>query len=126
MLASASPIWQIPVFAERVTQSEAIEVYLRLHRLWEGIVSLPPPPAPPFDIETLEPLDHLASPGAPGHGDWEDSQEEAPPAGWWRTGTPAGSEAVWEAPELPLGEGRILVLDGEPAPDDGMPVYRAG
>jgi hypothetical protein len=28
-----------------------VEFFLRLHGLWEGIISLPPPPDPPFDIE---------------------------------------------------------------------------
>ncbi|HUF61294.1 MAG TPA: hypothetical protein VMN36_04405 [Verrucomicrobiales bacterium] len=84
-----------------------------------------PPPAPPFDIETLEPLDHLGAPGAPGHWDW-DSQEEAPLACWWKTGGPADPEAAWEAPQLLLGDGRLLMLDTEPARDDGLPVYRAG
>ncbi|HUF64041.1 MAG TPA: hypothetical protein VMN36_18330 [Verrucomicrobiales bacterium] len=33
--------------------------------------------------------------------------------------------APWELPELTMGKGRILVLDAEPGPDDGMPVYCA-
>ena len=28
-----------------------IEFFLRLHGLWEGIIDIPPPPDPPFDIE---------------------------------------------------------------------------
>ncbi|HRE00073.1 MAG TPA: amidase family protein, partial [Ilumatobacteraceae bacterium] len=32
-----------------------VEFFLRLHGLWEGVVALPPPPEPPFDIETMEP-----------------------------------------------------------------------
>ncbi|MCF6314663.1 MAG: hypothetical protein L3J39_19600 [Verrucomicrobiales bacterium] len=35
---------------------EEVEFFLRLHGLWEGLIGLPPPPDPPFDIETLEPL----------------------------------------------------------------------
>lgn len=30
-----------------------IEFFLRLHGLWEGIIDIPPPPDPPFDIETI-------------------------------------------------------------------------
>ena len=32
-----------------------IEFFLKLWGMWEGIISLPPPPDPPFDIETMEP-----------------------------------------------------------------------
>jgi hypothetical protein len=32
---------------------EEIEFFLKLHGLWEGLVCLPRPPPPPFDIETL-------------------------------------------------------------------------
>ena len=38
----------------RVHQS--IEFFLKLHDLWEGILAIPPPPNPPFDVETLEPI----------------------------------------------------------------------
>ena len=30
-----------------------VEFFLKLHGLWEGLVRLPRPPPPPFDIETL-------------------------------------------------------------------------
>ena len=33
-----------------------IQFFLRLHGLWEGVLDLPPPPDPPFDIETFEPI----------------------------------------------------------------------
>jgi len=36
---------------------EDIEFFLRLHGLWEALVNIPPPPDPPFDIDTFEPLD---------------------------------------------------------------------
>ncbi len=66
-----------------------------MHGLWEGIISLPPPPRPPFDIETIEPFE-------------EEGQQ------------------AWEPPQLPLSHGRVLILDAEPLPDDGLPVYQAG
>jgi hypothetical protein len=31
-----------------------VELLLPLHGLWEGVVSLPRPPPPPYDIETME------------------------------------------------------------------------
>ena len=30
---------------------EEVEFFLRLHGMWEGIIALPPPPDPPYDIE---------------------------------------------------------------------------
>ena len=38
---------------------------------------------------------------------WSDSIE-LPPSGWWDDGA-----EVWEAPELDLGDGTVLVLDAE-------------
>jgi hypothetical protein len=34
-----------------IVRFEEIEFFLRLHGIWEGIISLPPPPDTPFDIE---------------------------------------------------------------------------
>jgi hypothetical protein len=42
---------------ETLTRPEAIEFFLHLHALWEGLVNIPPPPDPPFDIDTSEPID---------------------------------------------------------------------
>ena len=36
---------------------EEIEFFLRLLGLWEGVIALPPPPAPPFDVATMEPIE---------------------------------------------------------------------
>ena len=36
---------------------EEIEFFLRLHGLWEGVIHLPRPPPPPFDIDTMEPIE---------------------------------------------------------------------
>jgi hypothetical protein len=41
----------------QVIRKEEIEFFLRLHGLWEGFIQLPRPPPPPFDIETMEPLE---------------------------------------------------------------------
>ena len=37
-----------------VLRREEVEFFLRLHGLWEGVVHLPRPPPPPFDIENLQ------------------------------------------------------------------------
>ena len=34
-----------------------IEFLLRLYGLWEGVIDIPPPPKPPFDIKTFEPIE---------------------------------------------------------------------
>jgi hypothetical protein len=39
---------------DKVVRPEEIEFFLRLHDLWEGILAIPPPPDPPFDVETLD------------------------------------------------------------------------
>jgi hypothetical protein len=99
--------------AGTMIRREEVQFFLRLHGLWEGIIALPPPPQPPFDIETLEPLD------LPPQWGWSDDFE-APPADWWH----GENDAEWQAPELDLGDGRVLVLDGtNPFPVDDCPVY---
>ncbi len=81
--------------------------------MWEGIIALPPPPDPPYDIETMEPL------AIPPQWGWTD-EAEAPPPEWW-----IGEEPAWQAPELALDEDWVLVLDGDPDPGDEWPVYSA-
>lgn len=44
------------VIGTMIRRSE-VEFFLRLHGLWEAIVALPPPPDPPFDIDTMEPIE---------------------------------------------------------------------
>jgi hypothetical protein len=47
---------------------------------------------------------------------------EPPPEDWWRS----HGDLEWQAPELPLDDGQVLVLDAEdPFPADEWPVYRA-
>ena len=93
---------------------EEVEFFLRLHGLWEGIIALPPPPDPPFDIETMGPLD------LPPQWGWSDDLQ-APTINWWMEDEPP----MWEAPELDLGDGRVIVLDAtDPFPADDCPVCR--
>ena len=69
--------------AGTMIRRDEVEFFLRLHGMWEGIIALPPPPDPPYDIETMEPL------AAPPKWGWTD-EAEAPPAEWW-----AGEEPAW-------------------------------
>ncbi|MCP5552167.1 MAG: transposase [Akkermansiaceae bacterium] len=73
-----------------------VEFFLRLHGLSEAIVALPPPPEPPFDVETMEPIE------VPPHAIWRDDFEDFGPDRW------AEADSAWEAPDL--GDGRRLVL----------------
>jgi hypothetical protein len=41
----------------KVIRREEILFFLRFHGLWEGIIQLPRPPPPPFDIDTMEPIE---------------------------------------------------------------------
>jgi hypothetical protein len=100
----------------KMQRREEIEFFLRLHGLWEGVISLPPPPDPPYDVETLEPLE------VPPVWIWA-GETELPPAIWWECGGPAKPKP--RHPELDLGDGRKLVLDGDPGPEDNLPVYHA-
>lgn len=40
--------------AGTLQRPEEIEFFLRLHGLWEGVITLPRPPPPPFDVESME------------------------------------------------------------------------
>lgn len=96
--------------AGTMIRRDEVKFFLRLHGLWEGILALPPPPQPPFDIETMEPLD------MPSQWGWSD-EIDPPPEDWWR-----GEENDdWHAPELPLDDGCVLVLDA----DTAMPQQRS-
>jgi hypothetical protein len=97
---------------------EEIEFFLRLLGLWEGIIDIPPPPEPPFDVETMEPIE-----APPGFYWPEDDDPDAfrleslDPSPWEWPQAPAGIEdqPTWQAPELKLDDERILVLDGDEA-----------
>jgi hypothetical protein len=86
-----------------LTRPEEIEFFLRLHGMWEGIIDIPPPPEPPCDIETMEPI------RVPALFRWAQEEESE---------TLDASQVPWQAPELPLDDERILVLDGDPGPPD--------
>ena len=104
----------VMVDAGKMLRREEIEFFLRLHGLWEGVVSLPPPPDPPYDIESIEPTD------VPPVWVWAGECDPPPPI-WWECGAPVKPKPTH--PELDLGEGRVLVLDGDAGPGDDWPVF---
>jgi hypothetical protein len=107
----------------KVIRREEIQFFLRLHGLWEGIVTLPRPPPPPFDIETMEPIE------PPWQAIKEWIPDDEPDLDWFnRPRNPSnpdldgidqrvlrslGEEVsqTWQAPEIHLDDGRILVLE---------------
>ncbi|MGI8602714.1 MAG: hypothetical protein ACR2OZ_06905 [Verrucomicrobiales bacterium] len=90
--------------AGTMTCRHEVEFFLRLHGLWEAIIALPPPPDPPFDVETMEPV------GVPPQWNWTEERVPPPSDGW------TGGEPAWEAPELALDADRVLVLDADRPP----------
>ena len=102
--------------AGALIRGEEVEFFLRLHGLWEGATDIPPPPEPPFDIETIEPIrtpppcwqpfGYGPQPGQP----WTETD-----ASRWDADA---DDPGWRAPELALDDERVLVLDGDPLPPD--------
>ncbi len=99
----------------KMIRSGELEFFLRLHGLWEGVIALPPPPETPFDIESIERLDD------PPVWVWA-GETEPPPAIWWECGARVNLPPA--PPELDLGDGRILVFDADPIPEDDFPVIQ--
>jgi hypothetical protein len=107
----------------KVIRPEQIEFFLRLHGLWEGIIQLPRPPPPQFDIETMEPIE----PPCPAIKEWIPDDESD--LGWfnrlWNPNEPdpdwfdqlvlrsLGEEVsqTWKPEEIQLDGGRTLVLE---------------
>ncbi len=97
--------------AETISRSEEIKFFLRLLGLWVALISLPPPPEPPFYIDTFGPI----------HPPWQAirgwipaDEDEAPFADTlelWDQSTDETTEQAWKAPEIDLGDDRTLVLE---------------
>ncbi len=79
-----------------------IEFFLRLHGLWEGVIDIPPPPDPPFDIETFEPIE----PPWQAIREWI-PDDDAEPSFDLFDQRPTSGQPV----EIPRADGTILVLD---------------
>jgi hypothetical protein len=80
-------------------RSDIIELFLRLHGLWEGVIDIPSQPEPPFDIATFEPIE----PPAPG------TQDDAEPGADIFDQRPDSGKPV----EIPREDGTILVLHSD-------------
>lgn len=88
---------------------EEIEFFLRLHGLWQGIIHLPPP----FDIETMEPIE------PPWKAIKEWIPDDEPDLNWFNQERPPSNSEPdsfyqspdWRPEEIPLGDGRTLVLE---------------
>jgi hypothetical protein len=91
---------------------EEIQFFLCLHGLWEGIIQLPRPPPPPFDIDTMEPIE------PPWQAIKEWIPDDEPDLDWFnRPRNPANPDPdgldqrpSWRPREVLLEDGRILVL----------------
>jgi hypothetical protein len=76
-------------------------------------INIPPPPDPPFDIDTFEPIE----PPWQAIKQWipADDDDHVAVAGVGDPGWDAHhrNESPWKPKEVPLGDDRILVLDAD-------------
>ena len=79
-----------------------VQFFLRLHGLWEGIIDLPPPPDPPFDIETFEPI----APPWQAIREWIPDDDAEPSFDFFDQRPDSGKSV-----EIRREDGSILVLD---------------
>lgn len=92
---------------ETLIQPEKIEFFLRLLGMWEGLINIPPPPDPPFDIETFEPIE----PPWQTIKQWIPADDDAISFRW--KDAHQSNESRWKPKEVPLDDDRILVLDAD-------------
>ena len=121
------------LFIGKVLRPEEIEFFLKLHDLWEGILAIPPPPDPPFDVENLEPIRN------PPEFQWWWKPEASDPAQfelqaphwspdfecqhWQHAAESAESATSRQATEFTLDADRTLVLDSDPPVQDEFPDF---
>jgi hypothetical protein len=91
-----------PPGQERSAAECQIQFFLRLHGLWEGIIDIPPPPDPPFDIETFEPIE----PPWQAILEWIPAEEGEPSFDFFYQRPDSGKPV-----EIRRENGNILVLD---------------
>lgn len=105
----------------------------RLDGMWKGIIDIPSPPEPPYDIEKRRRLVGVLDGGEAGARRVSPRAERAnqtmepirvPTLFRWaqdeETESVDASHLPWQAPELPLDDERILVLNGDPGPPDEL------
>jgi hypothetical protein len=92
---------------ETLIQPEKIEFFLRLLGMWEGLINIPPPPDPPFDIETFEPIE----PPWQAIKQWIPADDDEISFRW--KDALQSNESRWKPKEVPLDDDRILVLDAD-------------
>ena len=85
-------------------RSGEIEFFLRLQGLWEAIIDIPPPPDPPFDIETFEPIE----PPWQAIREWIPDDDAEPSFELFDQRAASGKPV-----EIPRDDGTILVLDSD-------------
>ena len=68
-------------------------------------INIPPPPDPPFDIDTFEPIE----PPWQAIKQWIPTDDDEPSFHW--QDTHHSNESQWKPREVPLDDDRILVLD---------------
>ncbi|MFN4804850.1 MAG: transposase [Akkermansiaceae bacterium] len=98
-----------------ILRREEVKFFLQLHGLWEGLVCLPRPPPPPFDIETLRRIE----PPWTAIKEW--IPDEEPNLTWFNQPRQPQVHAfedvdqspTWQPKEVALDDGRVLVLDGQ-------------
>ena len=90
--------------AGTIVRPGEVQFFLRLHGLWEGIIDIPPPPDPPFDIETFEPIE----PPWQAIREWI-PDDDAEPGGDLFDQRPDYGKPV----EIRREDGSILVLDSD-------------
>ena len=117
------PCYKAPVkIAGAIKRPEQIEFFLRLHGLWQGIIQLPLPPPPPFDIERMEPIE----PPWQAIKKWTSTKNQSstgstvPGSPMNLTRTSSTRARHGKAPEIHLDDGRILVLESSCERDSGV------
>ena len=87
-----------------IVRPAEVQFFLRLHGMWEGVIDLPPPPDPPFDIETFEPIE----PPWQAIREWIPDDDAEPGGDLFDQRLPSRKPV-----EIPLEDGSILVLDSD-------------
>ena len=91
-------------FEKPAVRPGEVQFFLRLHGLWEGVIDIPPPPDPPFDIETFEPIE----PPWQAIREWIPDDDAEPGFDLFDQRPESGKPV-----EIPLEDGSILVLDSD-------------